>query len=151
MIKQSTISASHAERYCPDEAITYLEVEAGGALLLHNWLLHRSAVNRTDAPRRAFTTCFMDGRTMSTLTGNRFPIVFGEREDPDVAMPFLQSLKEENGRLHEMVAEAERYAKSLLEDNHRREQMRGDAEAYAKSLEAEVARLRDIAASTRTS
>jgi polysaccharide pyruvyl transferase WcaK-like protein len=144
----STISASHAERHCPDEAITYLEVEAGEALLLHNWLLHRSAVNCTDAPRRAFTTCFMDGRTMSTLTGDRFPIVFGEREDPDVVMPFLQRLKEENGRLHEMAAEAERYARSLLDDNHRREQMRADAEAYAKSLEAEVARLRDIAAAS---
>ncbi|MQA30641.1 MAG: hypothetical protein GEU82_12530, partial [Luteitalea sp.] len=138
----STISASHAETYCPDEAITYLEVEAGEAILLHNWLLHRSGINGTDAPRRALTTCYMDGRTISTLTGDRFPIVFGEHEDTEEAMPFLKALGEENRRLQTAAAEAERYAKSLLEDNQRREQMRSEAEAYAKSLEAELGRLR---------
>jgi polysaccharide pyruvyl transferase WcaK-like protein len=137
----STISASHAEIHCPDEAVTYLEVEAGEALLLHNWLLHRSGVNRTGAPRRALTTCYMDGRTTSTLTGDRFPIVFGEHEDTDEALPFLKALKEENRQLRAAAVESERYAKSLVEDNHHREQMRSEAEAYAKSLEAALARL----------
>jgi polysaccharide pyruvyl transferase WcaK-like protein len=144
----STISASHAERYCPEEAVTYLEVEAGEALLLHNWLLHRSGVNRTDAPRRALTTCYMDGRTMSTLTGDRFPIVFGEHEDPDDALPFLKAVREENRQLRTTALEAERYAKSLLEDNQQRERMRSEAETYAKSLEAELHRLRTHAATS---
>jgi hypothetical protein len=144
----STISASHAQTYCPDEAVTYLQIEAGEALLLHNWLLHRSGVNRTDAPRRALTTCYMDGRTTSTLTGDRFPIVFGEHEDTDEALPFLKVLREENRRLRATAVEAERYAKSLLEDNQRREQMRSEAEAYARSLEAELARLRAQAAAS---
>lgn len=143
----STISASHAQIHCPDEAVTYLEVEAGEALLLHNWLLHRSGVNRTGAPRRALTTCYMDGRTTSTLTGDRFPIVFGEHEDMDEAMPFLKALKEENRQLRATAAESERYAKSLLEDNQRREQMRSETETYAKSLEAELAKLRAQAVS----
>ncbi len=138
----STISASHAEIYCPDEAVTSLEIEAGEALLLHNWLLHRSGVNCTDAPRRALTTCYMDGRTTSTLTGDRFPIIFGEHEDTDEALPFLKALREDNRRLRETAVEAERYTKSLLEDNQRREQMRSEAEAYAKSLEGELAKLR---------
>jgi len=138
----STISAAHAEIHCPDEAVTFVEVEAGEALLLHNWLLHRSGVNRTGAPRRALTTCYMDGRTTSTLTGNRFPMIFGEHEDADDALPFLKALKEENRQLRATAIESERYAKSLLEDNQRREQMRSEVEVYAKSLEAEVARLR---------
>jgi polysaccharide pyruvyl transferase WcaK-like protein len=144
----STISADHAEIYCPDEAVTCLEIEAGEALLLHNWLLHRSGVNRTDAPRRALTTCYMDGRTTSTLTGDRFPIVFGEHEDTDEALPFLKALRDENQRLRATAVEAERYTKSLLEDNQRREQMRSEAEAYAISLEGELARLRAQAASS---
>ena len=84
----------------------------------------------------------MDGRTTSTLTGDRFPIVFGEHEDMDEALPFLKALKEDNRQLRATAVESERYAKSLLEDNQRREQMRSEAEAYAKSLEAELARLR---------
>ena len=138
----STISAHHAAIHCPDEAVTFVEVEAGEALLLHNWLLHRSGINRTGAPRRALTTCYMDGRTTSTLTGDRFPIVFGEPEDTDQALPFLKALKEENRQLRANAVELERYAKSLLEDNQRREQMRSETEVYAKSLEAELTRLR---------
>ena len=45
-----------------------LEVEAGHAVLLHNWLIHRSGVNPTPAPRRAFTVCYMDGRTLNAGT-----------------------------------------------------------------------------------
>lgn len=146
----STISATDVATHCPVEAVTHVEIAAGEAILLHNWLLHRSGVNRTDTPRRALTTCYMDGRTISTLTGNRFPIVFGEHEDADEALPFLKAIKEENRQLRTTAAEAERYAKSLLEDNHRREQMRSEAETYAKSLEAELTRHRSHAAPSRS-
>ena len=47
----------------------HLEMEAGEAVLLHNWTLHRSGTNRTDLPRRAFSVCYMDGATRSTGGG----------------------------------------------------------------------------------
>ena len=43
---------------------TRLDIPAGEVWLLHNWLLHRSGVNETDKPRRAFSVCYMDGRTV---------------------------------------------------------------------------------------
>lgn len=39
---------------------------AGDAMLIHNALWHRSGVNRTGAPRRAFTICYMDAATRCT-------------------------------------------------------------------------------------
>ncbi len=130
----STVRPEQARIYCPDDAIAYLEVEAGEAILLHNWLLHRSDVNRTGSPRRALSACYMDGRTLSTLSGSRFPILFGEYEEAQAGMPFLQGIQEENRRLREAAVEARRYAESLLEDNRNREQMRRDAVRYAESL-----------------
>ena len=44
-------------------------------VLLHNWLLHRSDVNRTPIPRRAFSVCYMDGRTRAN-DGQIFTPVF---------------------------------------------------------------------------
>ena len=131
----------------PGDAIEYLELEAGEALLLHNWLLHRSDINHTGAPRRALSVCYMDGRTLNTLTGNRFPILFRDHENAESALPFLGAMKEENRLLREMATEAERYAKSLLEDNQRREEMRLETERYAKALEKELARTRGPRAS----
>lgn len=51
------------ERLCTPEKTVYLELKAGESVLLHNWLLHASEVNSTDAPRRAFSVCYLDGRT----------------------------------------------------------------------------------------
>jgi polysaccharide pyruvyl transferase WcaK-like protein len=141
----SNIGAADTERYCREDMIEYLELEAGEGLLLHNWLLHRSDVNRTGTPRRALSACYMDGRTVNTLSGKRYPIVFGDYPDIEAAMPFLQAIQEENRHLREAAEEAARYAKSLAEDNQRREQMRCEAEKYAKSLEEELARLRSSA------
>ena len=133
----STLSAEHVQRYCAQGDIAYLEVQAGEALLLHNWLIHRSEVNGTEAPRRAFTACYMDGRTLGTLTGKRFPVIFGQREDAGTALHFLRSVDEENRLLRAMAQEAERYAKSL-----ETELERVRAERYTQSLEAELDRLR---------
>lgn len=55
----------------------FLEVPAGEALLLHNWTLHSSDVNRTPIPRRAFSVCYMDAATQSK-SGAKFPVMFGE-------------------------------------------------------------------------
>jgi phytanoyl-CoA hydroxylase len=65
-------SAHHARK----ESVVHLELAAGQAVLLHNWLLHASDVNKTNAPRRAFSVCYMDARTR-TDTGQTFPIIFG--------------------------------------------------------------------------
>lgn len=58
-----------------DKAIP-LEMAAGEVVLLHNWLLHSSDVNNTDTARRAFSVCYMDGRTVSER--GVFNTVFGE-------------------------------------------------------------------------
>jgi hypothetical protein len=73
-----TLSAEHEKQYCPDEKIVYLELKAGEVVLLHNWLIHRSDVNKTDISRRGFSVCYMDGRTRSVKGGQTYPIVFGE-------------------------------------------------------------------------
>ncbi|MEO8482227.1 MAG: phytanoyl-CoA dioxygenase family protein [Acidobacteriota bacterium] len=138
----STLSAEDAERHCPDSKIVDLDIPAGEALLLHNWLIHRSGINHTDTPRRAMTTCYMDARTRTTLTGATFPLVFGNREDLAIDWPFLDHVTAENQRLRETAVEAERYASSLVAHAAQVEQMRRDTETYAKSLEAELTRIR---------
>jgi phytanoyl-CoA hydroxylase len=62
--------------HAPDEKRVYLEIEPGEVLLLHNWLLHASDVNKTDVSRRAFSVCYMDGRTRGP-EGAQFSVVFG--------------------------------------------------------------------------
>lgn len=141
----STLRPEDVTRHCPEAAIEYLEIDAGECLLLHNWLLHRSDINRTDIPRRALSACYMDGRTVSTLTGNHFPMVFGDEPPSPRAWTFVEQLATENQRLRESAAEAERYARSLVEHAGNLEQMRKEAEQYAKSLEAELTRLRAVA------
>jgi len=73
-----TITPEQENEYCAPEKIVYLELEAGEAVLLHNWLLHRSDVNKTDAPRRAFSVCYMDARTRKTDGQPAGNTVFGE-------------------------------------------------------------------------
>lgn len=45
-----------------------LELKQGEVALLHNWLLHASDVNRSPHPRRAFSVCCMDARTIDKRT-----------------------------------------------------------------------------------
>jgi len=42
----------------------HLVLEPGEVVLLHNWTLHASDVNRSTTSRRAFSTCYMDARTV---------------------------------------------------------------------------------------
>lgn len=119
----STVADEDVARHCPPESIVPLEVEPGHGVLLHNWLIHRSGVNPSPVPRRAFTACYMDGRTQSTLTGNPFPLVAGSL--PAEPYPFVRQMRDEVAQLRQMREEAERYAKSL------------EAEREARNLEAE--------------
>jgi hypothetical protein len=69
------LTEEQAEAHCRPEKVEYLELDPGEAVLLHNWLLHSSDVNRTMIPRRAFSVCYMDGNTVSR-SGGRFTPVF---------------------------------------------------------------------------
>jgi phytanoyl-CoA hydroxylase len=52
-------------RRADDECVP-LAARAGEVLLLHNHVWHRSLVNRTGKPRRAFSVCFMSADTRCT-------------------------------------------------------------------------------------
>jgi polysaccharide pyruvyl transferase WcaK-like protein len=97
----STVRPEDVERHCLPERVQPLEVEAGHAVLLHNWLIHRSGVNPTSIPRRAFTVCYMDGRTQSILTGDHFPIVAGSvATEP---YPYVRQLRDDNAHLRSVL------------------------------------------------
>ncbi len=73
-----TITPEQEAEFARDEDSVFLETRAGEAILLHNWLLHRSGVNSIEVSRRAFSVCYMDGATRSVRDpGRRFPQIFG--------------------------------------------------------------------------
>jgi hypothetical protein len=134
----STVTDDVVAEHCGSDKVMELPVEAGHAVLMHNWLLHRSGVNPSPSPRRAFTCCYMDGRTRNQLTGDTFPPIWGTvPDDPPV---FLAHLRHENGVLRESHASAEEYALSLVEENRTLHAAIEDATTYAHSLEAELTR-----------
>lgn len=84
--KQGLINPSHGSGFltpeqaklnAPKEKIVYLELKAGEAALLHNYTLHASDVNKSDIPRRAFSVCYMDARTIAS-NAEKFSVVFGD-------------------------------------------------------------------------
>lgn len=135
----STVSDESVKRHCLPEKVHPLEVKSGHAVFLHNWLIHRSGVNPSAVPRRAFTMCCMDARTRSTLTGHHFPIISGYQ--PSEPEHFLKQLLDERMVLQQKAREAEAYALSLEAENKVLRQMREEAEKYALSLESERAKL----------
>lgn len=135
----STVQEENVKKHCPPERAVPLEVKAGHGILLHNWLIHRSGVNPSPIPRRAFTMCCMDGRTRSTLTGNLFPLIAGSL--PEGSDHYLRHLNQEHATLRQNVEEAVTYAKSLEAENKTLREMREEAEKYALSLRAELDRL----------
>jgi hypothetical protein len=84
--KFGLINPSHPSAFLNEEQVReheaksesiYLELEAGEAVLLHNWLLHRSDTNHSSISRRAFSVCYMDGRTQAN-NGEEYSLIFGE-------------------------------------------------------------------------
>ncbi|HEY0867879.1 MAG TPA: phytanoyl-CoA dioxygenase family protein [Fimbriimonas sp.] len=69
------LTDAQAKEYCRPEKVEHLELDPGECVLLHNWLLHSSDVNRTAVSRRAFSVCYMDARTVSR-SGERFTPIF---------------------------------------------------------------------------
>jgi ectoine hydroxylase-related dioxygenase (phytanoyl-CoA dioxygenase family) len=56
----------HVERRRANENAVPLPAKAGEAILLHNYVWHRSLVNRTGHTRRAFSICYMSANTKCT-------------------------------------------------------------------------------------
>lgn len=71
------ITPAQAEDALAQAEPIYLELQAGEAVLLHNWLLHASDVNKSGIPRRAFSICYMEAATQSQR-GEQFSTIFGE-------------------------------------------------------------------------
>ncbi|MEM8535845.1 MAG: phytanoyl-CoA dioxygenase family protein, partial [Chloroflexota bacterium] len=69
------LTEEQAKDYAHADKVVYLELEPGEAVLLHNWLLHRSDTNTTDVSRRAFSVCYMDARTQAS-NGEHYTTVF---------------------------------------------------------------------------
>jgi len=74
------LSPKEIEEHAPDSRRLYLEMEPGEVVLLHNWTLHRSEVNHTNRPRRAFSVCYIDAMTERKSDGLKFPRVFPDYE-----------------------------------------------------------------------
>lgn len=73
------LTEDQAREHCPDDKAVYLEMKPGESMLLHNWLLHSSEKNHSNQSRRAFSVCYMDGRTQSDDEKDTdLPLVFGE-------------------------------------------------------------------------
>jgi phytanoyl-CoA hydroxylase len=62
------VPEAHVQARGADAGALALPAAAGEAILIHNHLWHRSGVNETDAPRRAFTVCFMSAETRCLRT-----------------------------------------------------------------------------------
>jgi|SRR5579862_5793329 len=69
------LTEAQAAELCTQDKVVYLELAPGEVVLLHNWLLHSSDVNRTPVSRRGFSVCYMDARTVSK-SGQTFPRIF---------------------------------------------------------------------------
>ena len=71
-------SDADIETHVASREVVDLTAEAGEAILIHNWLLHRSGINNTTGPRRAFSAAYMDADTVTVETGESFPVIFGQ-------------------------------------------------------------------------
>ncbi|MDA1043996.1 MAG: phytanoyl-CoA dioxygenase family protein, partial [Verrucomicrobia bacterium] len=69
-----------AKEHCKAEGRVFLELEVGESVLLHNWLLHSSDVNRTSQSRRAFSASYMRSDTLQDGKPNTYPVIFGKGE-----------------------------------------------------------------------
>ena len=72
------ITPEQEKEYCSEEKVCHVELKAGEVMLMHNWLIHGSDVNRTDAPRRGVSICYVDARTRHVINDLTYPVVFGK-------------------------------------------------------------------------
>jgi hypothetical protein len=74
------LSKAQAAAICTPDRIVYIELEPGEVVLLHNYLLHASDVNRSLQSRRAFSVCYMDAATLANGVAGKYPAVFEPAE-----------------------------------------------------------------------
>ena len=73
------LTPEQAEQWRPEDKRVFLTLEAGEAVLLHNYLLHGSDINRSETSRRAFSICYMDGRTQTiSAEPDMYSRIFGD-------------------------------------------------------------------------
>jgi ectoine hydroxylase-related dioxygenase (phytanoyl-CoA dioxygenase family) len=63
MVPESLVDARLAKSHTE-----YLPVNAGDALILHNYVWHRSGTSTTGRPRRAISICYLSGDTRCLRT-----------------------------------------------------------------------------------
>jgi phytanoyl-CoA hydroxylase len=78
------LSKAQSAAICTSDRIVYIELEAGEVVLLHNYLLHASDVNRSAQSRRAFSVCYMEAATLNHGEAGKFPAVFSGSEPAPV-------------------------------------------------------------------
>ncbi len=81
------LTQQQMQEHCDPAESVHVELKAGQAVLLHNWLLHRSDVNRTDIPRRGLSVCYMDRRTCDSRPQEQRVHVYGPGGFPHVFGP----------------------------------------------------------------
>jgi len=74
-----TLSKEDINKYCDDDNVEALEVPSGHAVLCHNFLIHRSGVNSSETPRKAFSVNYIDSRSRISEKGSLGP--FGKPGD----------------------------------------------------------------------
>lgn len=71
----STLTDDQVRQLEAEREPVYMELEAGEAVMMHNWAVHGSDANISDRSRRGFSVCFMEGDTVSE-NNQPFTIVF---------------------------------------------------------------------------
>lgn len=72
------LSQAQAAAICTPDRIVHVELKPGEVVILHNYLLHASDINRSSQSRRALSVCYMDANTLDGDKPNHYPIAFGE-------------------------------------------------------------------------
>lgn len=57
------LTPEQADEWQSSNGTEFIELEPGEVVVLHNWVLHRSDVNKTSQSRRALSVCYMDAAT----------------------------------------------------------------------------------------
>ena len=133
----NTLSEEDARIRCLPEKMTSLEVPAGHAVLLHNWLIRRPGLNSSSVARRAFSVCYLDARTRSIETGSHFPLVFGGAVAD--AEPYVLKLQQECAVQIKNLHQAEQSTLALLQRNDELSKSIESALKYTHVLEADLA------------
>lgn len=105
------LSEQDAAIHCDADRIVALEVPSGHALLLHSWLIRRAAANRSATPRRAFTGCYLDGRTINVTSGGHYPVVAGTVDE--APYPYMGTLASDRAAAVENAQVAQERAAGL--------------------------------------